>query len=355
MKPNIEQILCSFYIRYENLYKMIYDNFAGSTADTINIYVDLYSMIKPIYTQECIIDDYRVLVSCIINLCAHYREFFSRYPLCVKTNIYLVYSDNIHDINNKFYKGYNKLMVDTINNNPRIDELIRTNFKLLDILSPYLPNIYFINGTFETGVIIYDLILSNSLSNPQVPSLILSKDQYLYQLPALHDNIILFRPKKNMNGDCSYYINKSNVLPIYLKENKIKYQITENYPETFSLLLALSHCKSRGITMELNISAAYKLILNLINNHIILGTYTSLDTNISKQIEYAIFSIYRKNVSNIEQRFKAIDIPYQNYIYSQSIEKNDAMFKIVDISNKAAVQEINNKYFIKHPLDLNRL
>lgn len=352
MIPSLEQLLCSHYIKYENMYKMVYDNFAGSNADTLNIYIDLYSVIKPIYTQQCTIDDYHTIVSSIINMCAHYREFFSRAPLCVKTNIYLVYSENTSEVNKKFYKGYNRHMDESIINNPRIDEMVKKNFNLLHILAPYLPNIYFIQGTFETGVIMYDLILNNTLTTPQVPSLIISKDQYLYQLPALNDNIVLFRPKKNSNGDCSYYVNKRNVLSVYLAENKIKYTIEENYPEMYSLLLALSHCRFRGISMELNITNAYKTILNLIHYNIISRNHQIIMDNILQDF---ILKLTGKNIVNLEQRFKCIDIPFQECIYSTSIEKTNSICAIQDLINPKQVQEINNMYFIKHPLDLNRL
>lgn len=351
MVPSLEQLLCSHYIKYENMYKMVYDNFAGSNADTLNIYIDLYSMIKPIYTQPCTIDDYHTIVSCVVNMCAHYREFFSRAPLCVKTNIYLVYSENTNEVNKKFYKGYNRQMDESIINNPRIDEMVKKNFNLLNILAPYLPNIYFIQGTFETGVIMYDLISANILSNPQVPSLIISKDQYLYQLPSIGNNIVLFRPKKNSNGDCSYYVNKRNILSVYLAENKIKYTIEENYPEMYSLLLALSHCRFRGISMELNITNAYKLILNLIHYNIISGNHQFIDNSLTE----IIFKSTGKNIVNLEQRFKSIDIPFQECIYNTSIEKTNSICAIQDLVNPKQVQEINNMYFIKHPLDLNRL
>ena len=63
--------------------------------------------------------------------------------------------------------------------------MIQFNIDLLNLMCKYLPDIYFIKGTFETGVIMYDLILRNEKKSHSIPHLILTKDIYNYQLVRL--------------------------------------------------------------------------------------------------------------------------------------------------------------------------
>lgn len=104
--------------------------------------------------------------------------------------------------------------------------------------------------------------------------------------------------------------------------------------------------------MELNITNAYKTILNLIHYNIISRNHQIIMDNILQDF---ILKLTGKDIVNLEQRFKCIDIPFQECIYSTSIEKTNSICAIQDLVNPKQVQEINNMYFIKHPLDLNRL
>lgn len=350
-KITIDQILGSNYIKYERLVEMVNRAFVGSSANEVNVYIDLYSMLKQLYNNQIYdIDDYTKVTSNIINICAHYREFFrTRYR--VESNYYIVYSKNTPYINSQFYPDYNMKNSQAFNSNKLVDDMIANNIELIETICPYLPNIHFIKGTFETSVIIYDLICRNELENDN-PHIVITKDPYAYQLVPMRDNITIFRPKKNKGMDISYYINNKNLLLAYLTERKVK--ITENSltlsPKTLSLIMALSSVKERNIKSMLNINSAINMIYDAIKDYKLLNGYNSDYDIIWNALDHKKIKVSQLNFT---YRMKAIDIAFQHSIFINTPECKD--IKLTNLYDPNAVKEINNKYFINNPLDLNRL
>ena len=105
-KISISQIINYSYVKYDRLSELINLEYKGSNSSNINIFIDLYSILKPLYSANIIIDDYTEITSCIINMCAHYRYFFrSRYN--VESRIYLIWSKNIPYKNKTLYPDSN--------------------------------------------------------------------------------------------------------------------------------------------------------------------------------------------------------------------------------------------------------
>lgn len=350
MKVTVEQLLNMNYVKYNKMIELINSAFAGSNAETLNIYVDIYSMLKPIYSIDCLIEDYAVITSCIINLCAHYREFFrTRYK--VETRFFLVYSENCGYINKQFYPEYNKKTEYNINSNKLMHDMVKNNIELLQTLCPYLPDIHFINGTFETGVIIYDLICKNELIDNS-PHMIITKDMYNYQLIPTRDNIIILRPKKNTGFDESYYINKYLALNTYITERKCKYISIDTIlmPGLLSLIMTLSSVSERSIKSLFNINTSLKMIEKAINEFKILNGYNSDLQNVFNSIYNDKFKI---GFETFQFRYKAIDIIFQHSVYMNTPECKSII--INNLNDPETVKDINNRYFKKCPLDLNRL
>lgn len=350
-KISIDQVLGTNYIRYERLVDMVNKAFVGSSANTVNVYIDLYSMLKPLYNNQGYnIEDYIKLTSNIINICAHYREFFrTRYR--VESKFFIVYSKNVPYINNQFCYEYNAKNNHAFNSNKLIDDMIANNIELLETLCPYLPDIHFIKGDFESSVIMYDIICRNELIDNS-PHIVLTKDIYAYQLVATRDNVIIFRPKKSKGMDISYFINKNNLLYSYLTERKVK--INEKYtmlmPEMLTLIMALSSVTERNIKTMLNINTAINMLIDAIKDYKIVNGYNSDMNAVWNALDHKKIKIPQ---ISFEGRVKAIDIAFQHSIFINTPECKD--INITNLYDPKTVQDINNRYFANNPLDLNRL
>lgn len=350
-KISIDQILGSNYIRYDRLVDMVNTAFVGSSADTVNMYIDLYSMLKPLYNnQNYNIEDYSKVTSNIINICAHYREFFrTRYR--VESRFFLVYSKNTPYINKQFYPEYNSGNESSFNTNKLVDDMISNNISLLETICPYLPDIFFIKGDFETSVIIYDLICRVETLDKVSPHIVLTKDKYAYQLIPTRDNVLIFRPKKNKGLDMSYFINKGNLISTYMNDRKVKFD--ESYmsimPEMLTLMMGLSSVKERNIKTLLNIKSTMKIINDAIKEYKLLNGYNTIET-LWNSIDNSKIKLSQQS---FEYRMKAIDIIFQHSIYINTPECKNV--KCTNLYDPETVKEINNKYFISNPLDLDRL
>ena len=100
-KINMESLLLSHYIKYDKLLELCNISLANIKSNTVDIYIDLYDILKKIYTTDIKINKRFIIVSSIINLAAHYRGYFwSRHRLY--TRIFLVYGDNISNNQKQF-------------------------------------------------------------------------------------------------------------------------------------------------------------------------------------------------------------------------------------------------------------
>lgn len=355
-KINIEQLINSNYVKYDRMIEIVKSAFVGSSAQDLNIYIDLYSILKVLYKENEIynIKDYSTVSSCIVNMCAHYREFF-RTRFKVETVFYIVYGENCDYVNKKFYPEYNGKNMYAMNNNKVVKDMIFNNLELLKTLSPYLPDIHFINvGDMETGVVMYDLICRSEANRPDIPNMIITKDPFVYQLAA-RDNVIIVRPKKFNGVDSSYYINKYNLIDIYLKERKSTHRPNNIIsPYLFSLILTLSSLKERNIKMLYNIKTAINLIDKGISSYTLLNGYnTSFNIWDGLDLGNTKCSIGK---TTFEYRFRALDIMYLHEIYFNNEHISNRIYlDVKNLYDPEAVKYINNEYFANNPLDLNRL
>lgn len=352
----LEQIVNSNYIQYDRLVSMVSNAFMNSKSDNLNIFIDLYSVLKPLYKNDQYkIENYSAVTSCIINMVSHYRAFFrTRYR--VETDIYLVWSSNTPYINKQFYMDYNSKNEYNFNVLKEKREMIDNCLKLVEILCPYLPNVYYINTSFESGVVIYDLMLRSEDKDPTIPHVVITKDKYLYQLPAINKQCVIFRPYKRNKVDYSYFINYDNILHTYLVERKVKDNLNKIVsPELFSVLLALTSLPERNIKSLININQAIKIINNIVEYGRILNGYNSDIDNLYNIIESNLSTKNKINQNIFINRFKAIDIPFQHSVFYNSSERFSLPEKLVDLYDPEGVKYINNKYFDGIPLDLNRL
>lgn len=341
------RVINSNYIKYTQLEKLTNEGLINCNSSVAYIYIDLNSILKSLYSENVTIEDYRIITSCIVNMCAHYREYYwTRHR--VDTVFFLIYSDNTPYYNNMMYPNYNNSMKLLIKNNKIKYDIFNHNFELLDILCPYLPDIFFIKRSEEVGVVIYDIMSKYDLKN-EYAHIIITKDVYNYQLVSLKPNTVIFRPKKNKGEDNSYYINSLNVLDMYFAKRNVKKRSEILSPSLLSLIMTINNVPERNIDTCLNISKTINYLEEMVNNNMIINGYNSDILYIGNHICKSEIGFSSMIINN---RFKAIDVVSQQLLYMNT---NKIYKEIINLNDPNSVKEINNKFFIDNPLDLNRI
>ena len=352
-KVNLESILYSYYIKYTKLTEITESVFVGSkysNCENIDVYIDLYDILKQLYTTDIYANKQFVIVSSIINLAAHIRGFFwSRYQ--VYARIFLVYADQTLDTHRKFYPNFGNESLQEMRNYSKINKVIETQLEMIQILCAYINKVYYVRKNCDFAIFSYNNIIANGTN---IPAILLTKSIYSYQLPALLDNVVIYRPKKTVSeGDISFAVTHYNVLSIYcskLNNQKAidRYRVIN--PQLLSLIMTLTNLPSKRVISLFNLSGGINRVYELISTGKILNKY-----NNDIDFIYDNLSIDNKiDKLNFKYRFCAIDLVYQNRLYSSLAESKDNTF-MIDLNNKEEVQMINNKYFFDNPLDLNNL
>ena len=103
-----EMILTSNFVRYNRMSQLVQFAFQNSKATSINLYLDLYGVIKTLFSDSYRTDisDYTAVTTSILNMCGHYRSYFK--GLGVATKIFLVFSYNTPEINMQYVPEYNQ-------------------------------------------------------------------------------------------------------------------------------------------------------------------------------------------------------------------------------------------------------
>lgn len=351
----VEVFMARYFVKYKRLDQLIQYAFAGSKARAIDIFIDIYGIYKTIFSRHYTTDvtDYTAFTSTLINMCGHYRSYFKY--LGVQTNIFLVSSYNIPGLNEKFVAGYNRTFMEKFKNK-LIYDMVEQNIQLLDILCPYLPQIYFVKTNFESSVAMYNIIKKEKASGRDVPSIIISSDSYPIQLTTLFDDVAYIKPKKSMGEDTSEIIcpkthpEHQNSFWRIVCQEKDDFVLNESAvlvsSRNYVLLSALNRFYDRNIKAIVQFGKANKIIYSITNGADVLVTPDMLN----RADESLISGI---PLHLIDSRYKALDVLYQDIIYAESQEPLTLVF--TDLSDNDAINLINDKYFSKNPIDIFKL
>ena len=350
-RQNLESILYGYYIKYNKMKELVDQAFLNTPqSNSIDIYVDVFDMLKPIYSKDIYANKQYIIVSSVINLAAHLRQFFRRY-YNMWTRIYLVYADNsVGNDSRVCCDAYGINEFKSTLNFDRNNELILSQLELVKILAAYIKDVYLVRKYSMFPMFVYDNILKNS----NIPAIILTKSNYVYQIPALIPNTAVFRPRKHLAEDTSFAVYNSNVL--YQYYNNITGSKTLEYmrfinPQHLSLLMSLTGNSQFNLRSVVSSTVAIRILYEAIASSKLLNSH-------SADIDY-IYSVMPDlskyiDISILKLRYNACDIIYQHLIYTKMPESIDFTW-MVNFKDPHTVQDINNRYFVDNPLDLNSL
>lgn len=350
-KTPLDMVLYSEFITYKELQKIIPREFNGdNNTKTINVYIDLYQFLVTAFRYTRIGNFFNIC-SCIVNYCAHIRNYFNTRHK-VYTNICLVYSSNDSTNNTQFVPTYNYDYNTRIKFNVKIKDNVEENMKLVRLLVPYLPNVFLKEGTVESSVIIHNIIQKKLLGDN--PSLVLSNSQLMYQLPINNKDTVVIRKDLRMRildgRDRTYSYNNTNSLHAYIYELKKKNIREYLNQKTISFMMTLIGIPKRNIKSL----CAYPTALSI-------SKLVPLGCEYDSEVLYDVCSDYyksknRKSVPIIKEQFirtfKCVDLNYQYKLYKLLPEYKEESFIKQDLDDVEGVQYINNTYFKDSPLNL---
>lgn len=351
---SVEYIATSNMVKYDRMGKLIPYAFTGSDADHITLFIDLFPIYRNTISRKyrTSMNEYIALVPAIVNMCVHYRQFFKK--LGVATKIYLISSYNVSPICCKLVYGYNKPMQEKLTVT-EIVEMVRFNNELLDILCPYLPNIYFIPTEFESAVVIDYLIQREKDNGNQYPYLIISRDTLPAQLLSRYNDVAFLKPYKINGEDLSQIIPPSSHMDFERRFNDTVYGLNaENAsqhkwgyvsPCNYVPLLALNGFKSRSMLSLMNINIASKLI-----------NEASPNIPIDMDMLFALNPELKEKISKEIAGNRFVALFSRGLMMSQFLSSGEPEnFNYLDLIDPGALAMINSKYFPNDPISIYQL
>ena len=359
----IAEILYGSYIRYDRMYEMTKFAFYGKTdSNSVNVFIDAYSILRSLYTRglDFMIDDSCVIASCIINLAIHIRAYFeTRHH--VTSKVYIIYGGARPleaFVNYPYYNFRNMAMEDS---NDFLKNLVKDNMEIISILCPYLYDIFCIVDYENEFSVITSAIISKDImegKDSKTPNIIYSKEALAYQLVAYKPYTFLYRPKKRRNEDCSWVVTKSTLYNAYRHGeigNKTEINTSVNVG-LFSAFQAIAGLSTRNLGSIRSNTQALKDLNNAVANNVITNGYHG------NTIFYSSPNMFEKMYRGTKfdwiamtNHFAAIDLLYQTSLYETKPESRAMRTSIINLYNPQEVRNINDTYFQKYPLDLNRV
>lgn len=343
----IESILYSQFIKYDRLGELIHNQFKGSTATEVNLYIDLQQMWSSVMSGYSI-KDMAAVAAITLNQCAHYRGFFKK--IGVNTKCILVWSSNLNFDAINICPEYNYKYLRAYNVNKAFNELTEFNRSILRLLCPYLNDIYFVESEVEPTIMVNEL-MQNVFTTGE--NIFVSKSLYAFQLPAYTNAITLVKHKVTSPAimDASICVNKDNCISSYIFE--VRKKDTNGQPLSplfMSTVMAMVGIPTRSIKRLISYDRVYKILENLdsVMYPDLVMMYSVMHNYMTKKEAEALpFEVF-------ESRVKAIDLGYQTRLYKA---KPQSMYRsyLTRLNDPDKVKAINNNYFIDNPIDLQRL
>ena len=355
-KARADLILLSYYTKFNKLQELHQQKITNlKPGDTINVYIDLFDMLKKLYGTDIYANKSLTITASIINLVAHLRLFY-RTRLNLKSRIFLIYGDetcNNHRIHWPTFSSLGNLA--GTNGFDNINHLIQSQLKLVQILAAYIHEVYYIHKQASFAIIAHDLMQKNITTDPYSTHLIISKSKYPFQIVAMSNrsNIYQLRPKKYFADELSYIVSYDDIYPYYYNKLVAKSinEIIKISPRLISILWTFNGNRDVNISPIVNIRQTVHLVYNAINTHKILNDYQPDPMYVYNSITNP--QIYM-DPETFRNRFYALDLIYQHLIYSKTPEALDTTWYI-NLNDPQTVIDINNKHFIDNPLNLNDL
>jgi hypothetical protein len=284
-----------------------------------------------------------LLSSELINIVSHYRHFFwSRYGTA--TNYYVYYSSEKAVYNgllvDEYRKQFYEKRIDNSLEYGSLNRMVRENLKLANVLSEYLPNIYFIDTKDMEPSVLAHYIMKNNQEDT-LTNIVFSNNVVDHQLVNNDRTFVI-----TMQSDKSKVIRKENLMDSLLKDSKKK-SSTVLSSHLFVPVLALSGHKGysvEGLKGMGKIKAVATLEKGLLDGTVSNTQYKSMSP-ITKG------TLSKPDAKLVDANFNVLD--YENQSQRISPKQLDNLKSQIDNkSDNQSLMEINHTYYEKYPLQI---
>lgn len=333
-----DAIFNSFKIKYALMNDLFNNNgIDNNPKQVVNIYINLDMIYKALFNvpndklgliMNCNVNNLFVPITGIINLAAHYGQYFYKNGMYTRIFLYGTNLSNNDYINRGLIKHYRSNFNSSIERIPYLRKLINESIPFIKTICEYLDDIYFIdNERLEPSVI--PKVISDRLDKNDM-NLIITKDKYEYQY--VNQGFIILRPKK----DDSYIITKNNLYDTIVKENNYKVKFPNINTSFYPFLYSTNGDVSRNI-MKIR-GNSYKTTANAIVKGIEQKIITNDTDNISQLLQ-----ILKPDFRNqVYLNYLCTDVNFQSSV--STVEELNIKNQIKNKFDNSSLKEINEKY-----------
>lgn len=343
----MEAIFNMFKVKFTKLDELLTEHCKDITRDSkVNVFINLESLIKNLACPG--VEDYLRLknnertfemISCIINVAAHYRWFFTKNKLYSRVFLYMNYPFKTYQKNRIVNPDYRSYYQEKYTKNPNyfiLTDVLNEAIPFTKIILEYIEGVYFIQSEHMESSLIPYVITKESGDN--YINLLVTKDNYEYQY--VNKDFYIIRPKQ----DESYIVTKDNLFDHFKKELKVESDLTVDsryFPFIFSLL----GDKNRNIEKikRIGIANILKTINKALKENIICKDVFNI--NILSEI---IKDEYRPLLLN---NFYCVDLDIQQQMLNIK-DTYTITSQLVDKFDNEHLKRINDEYFKEYPIYL---
>lgn len=344
-----EPIFNSHKIRYDKINELLIENEVELKRNKeVKIFINLDSIFRELCTpnvnevtkasnsNERVIE----MVADIINLAAHYRNYFRKRYVKSKVVIYTTFPYSRLKYKNIIYNSdYKSYFIDKVNSSDvnNVRNIFEQAMPLAKVILEYIENVHLVSSD-EIDSSLIPFIYMNKVDTSTSLNVFISKDKYDYQY--VNYSSIILRPKK----EDSYLVSKGNLIDTIKKEAgiaNVKTCDTSFYP----FIYAVTGDRYRNIPKIKRVGISS--VLNSINQGIKRGEISQTKnnvfilTNLIKE-EYRTQLLNNNFSIDLETQYKALNISDFEKIERQLTNKFD----------NVSLKKINDMYFIQHPIYL---
>lgn len=349
-------VVYGYYTQYVTLKPLAHNAFAHTGASKLSIFIDLDDIFIHLdkYIKEIpgdVTDTINALTSCIINMCAHYRNFFIN-TFGVETYIFIIGNQNNSYVESLMCGEYKHPVPGPITAHIKsytISNLIE--------YTAYINDVYMVGNSYDFNAMVTSILLNESkFSGDKMPSLVISKDISTLLLGSI--GVTVLRPKKYKGQDTSFIVTPGLSFGAYI-EAKTKRSIDQyrynSIKTLLSVLVAFSGFPYRGLKSVKNIDTMVNVLNKCVedtNNRITNSIYLS-DNDI---IEIARVAGVKDNmVNSLLERYHSINPVLISSAMKMNGDFSKAYNMMVNMYDPNKMKRANETIFAKYPLDLNAL
>lgn len=349
----IENILGTFKIKYDIIMPQINEKIRSGSF--INIYLDLNSLLDPLYSPNVVPvierrDDKKfTVITSILSIIAHYRYlFYSRYKVHSKFILFYSFKRPFDGktINERYCEDYDNKYSLSNPNLFTLNKFINSELDNLKTLIEYIPYAYLYNTEdFEPMGIVHHFV--NKSFEDDV-NLLISKDMYDFQFLKGNNTFLLY-PKM----EDTKLISSNELIDFVLERGKVSYRPEIDVDNSlYSLILSIMGISKRTLKgiKGYGIAKAIKLIEKKINSKEIPNQFFISEDMLIKLIDSNSSVVTIKNnlrtldVELVYNRIK--DLPSFNHMIENGL---------VDKTDIETFSKINEDCFNDNPININHL